>query len=396
MKVALLGSAAKVHVRRWAAWLAGRGHQVVVFSDSPAPAGDLGGARLERPRWPWAAKLVEFKIRGGPHANERGKARAYAAAIRRFAPDVLHAHEALGYGPMLGRFPRYPRVLTPWGPDIESLAAGRGDERDQLVQAACRAADLIAANAPGLEDRWAQLTGVARDRFRMFSWGVDLTVFQRASEERQAGVRARLGLPPDTRLLLSPRLARPYWGVDRIVRAWGLAGAARDAMLVVLRAGAPEPDWRRLQSDSPDDPTIRWIDERLSENDLAALYSTCRGVVMAPETDLLAMSLLEAMACGSVPVAADQPAYRAAVAPVEAAREGLGLAYCASDGSPEALATAIREWLGASEDNLAELGALNASAAAEHHDRERCALRMEAVYREAVEIHASRGAGGLR
>src|SRR5690606_4873305 len=136
-----------------------------------------------------------YKLRGGRFANNRDKWRAYRESLTEFQPEILHAQEALAYGPMLAHLPRFPRVLMPWGPDIESLADPKTPrEARRLIERACRAADVITANGPGLEEAWTRLTGLPWDRFQMFSWGTNTRRFSPRSVEEQGATCRRLGL----------------------------------------------------------------------------------------------------------------------------------------------------------------------------------------------------------
>ncbi|MBX3729582.1 MAG: glycosyltransferase, partial [Candidatus Sumerlaeia bacterium] len=218
MRVAMLGNAASPHTTRWAAWLAANGHDVALFSDEPAADDSI--PRIA-PEWSLVQKAVSFKLRGGPYANNRDKWRAYGRALRAWKPDLLHAHEALAYGPMLAHFPEFPRVLMPWGGDIESL---RGDdvERAALVRGALHAADAITANAPGLEEEWAALAGIDRAALDLFAWGIDTTCFAPVADDRADAIVRDLGLDPGERIVLSPRTARPHYGTALILDAWGL------------------------------------------------------------------------------------------------------------------------------------------------------------------------------
>ena len=55
--------------------------------------------------------------------------------------------------------------------------------------------------------------------------------------------------------------------------------------------------------------SLRIIDERLSPSQMAALYNLSQAYLSVPKGDLLAMSVLEGMACGSFPVLSRQAGY---------------------------------------------------------------------------------------
>lgn len=400
MKIALLGNSASRHVHRWCQWLGVFGHTVTVFSDE-APRADMDYRRVRiiRPQWTLWQKVLVFKLRGGPYANNWHKWRAYSEALLAAQPDVLHAMEATAYGPMLARFPQFPRVLTPWGSDVECLDGG-DEERRRLSMAALRAADVVATNAAGLEERWAQLSGQPRDKFRLFPWGIDRKVFRPAPKEEQAAVCERVGIAPGAPFVLSPRLAHPNYGIDMLLLAWEkVAGEEAFAKhhLVVLRAGATAANWEQWKkmAAAMQPPRVVMAEEYLQEREMAALYSAADAVVMIPERDLLAMSLVEAVACGALPILADLPAYRAAIG--EATGESALPSPDAGEPSlraraiylrhrtPEGLAEAMRRWMAIPAGEARLVRDENARAAEAYFGWENGARAMDQAYALAVQ-----------
>lgn len=338
--------------------------------------------------------LVVFKLRGGPYANNRHKWWAYRDSFPGVrAPDVVHAQEALAYGPTLARVPGgFAKVLTPWGPDMESLRGGNR-EVGELVRLAVRSADRITTNAPGLEEHWSALSGVERERFRLFSWGIDLGTFHRRGEEERRALAEELGLAPEARVLLSPRLARAYCRIDLILRAWkrAMEGLPGEARLVVLRAGATDPDWLRWQELAREEAIgrVHFVDRLFTPGEMAALYSLACGTIMAPLTDLVAMSLLESLACGSLPLIPGLPCYRAVVADVGEGRDDRAGGFIAGEATEEEMAALIGRW-GAADPGEG-LRRRNGEFIARHHDWEKNAPLLLDVYREAMERCRLRG-----
>lgn len=388
MKIAMLAAAHKIHTNRWSRWLADNGHEVVLFSDTTPPAHlDYSGVRHVGPEWTFLRSLYVYKIRGGALANDRHKWRAYDRVIRREKPDLLHAQEALAYGPTLAHFPQFPRVLTPWGPDMESLKGENREVRELVIQGA-QAADVITTNAPGLEEHWCQLTGVPRDKFRLFSWGVDIRQFRPRDEGEASKFAAGLGIPAEATVLLSPRLARRYCRIDMILRAWKevLDDLPDNAHLLVLRAGATDQDWQDLQALAREEAIgrVRFVDQNLTPDQMALLYTRCRGTVMVPLTDLVAMSLLECMACGSIPLLVGHPCYRETVADLRERPHKQGHGIYAPEGTVGGLADAIRRWGTLKDDEVAKISLRNHEYIQKHQDWSVNAKQLLDAYQEVL------------
>jgi hypothetical protein len=391
MKVALLADARNRHTLRWSQWLSSNGYEVVVCSDRPARESfDFGAVRVLRPEWNLWRNLYAFKWHGGPLANSRFKHLAWAPVLDRERPEILHAHEAVAYGPMLHHFPEYPRVLTPWGTDVERLADA-DPEWAFLIRQGLHAADVVTTNGPGLEAHWSRLSLLPQERFSLWSWGVDIDIYQ--PEPRvgdQELVSGLLGIPADTPVHLSPRLAKPYYNVSTIIAGWGqFAGSGCESRLVVMRSGADDDSWSavlaaiaELQAPESVIPLETYLDEQA----LAALYRRSTGVIMLPETDLLSMSFLEACGCGAIPVVPPIPVYTSCTgAGEQAAFRGLVV----DEITPDAVAAAFSQLEAMPAGQLADWRSINAAAVRRDHDRNQCMTRIHDVYQSARRGFAS-------
>lgn len=379
MRVLFLGNINKAHVRRWVDYLKREQVDLHVISDAPAPDENHPGVPIHTPKWGFLQNLWTYRLHRAPHATSRDKWRVYAPLIKRINPTILHAHEALIYGPVLPHFPKYHRVLTPWGPDFQNLREPESPA-GRLVLAAARAADVIITNAPGMEEEWSRLTGMPRERFDLFSWGVDLAHFKPREQWEMQDLRERLSIPATAPLLLSPRLANRLYRIPMLLEAWHRArtqasaeSRIHDARFLVLRAGATDEDWRHVEETANrlSDSSIVLHAELLDRRDIAAAYSTSGAVAMAPEHDLLAMSLLEALACGAQVIVPPLPCYRAVAEPEN------GTVIFANP-TIEDFAAAFLRWGNAPPPDRAKPRA----AVLRHHDAAQCEGRMLEIYRQ--------------
>lgn len=391
MRIAVVGPAHIGHVRKWAWWLAGRGHEVRVFTDAPLPEGmDYGSVPVEQCPWGRLQSLLAFKLRPSPWAANRDRWRMFRRPLRAFAPDALMVHEALRTGPILARLHGWPSVLVPWGSDVESLAESQGLKRS-LVLKALAFASIVSTNAPGMEERWARLSGLPESKFRLFPWGVDDAVFRPRGADEQRAARESCGIPPDAPFLLSTRRADAVRGVGRIIEAWKASADAPSLAgteLVVLRAGASEEEWRNAGAQAAGTPRARLVDAFLDAGAMAALLSAARGVVMAPPRDLLANSVLEAMACGVPVVAPANACYLEVLRPHGGTEESRrAAAFLAESSEPAALAVAIRAWADAGTEELAAMGRASRAVVEKSFRAEDCMPRMEAALEEAIAKH---------
>jgi glycosyltransferase involved in cell wall biosynthesis len=311
VKIATLANASVIHTRRWVEHFRARGHDVRLWSLEPGPAALL------------AQRLPRFPLPG--FARYPLAAPALRRAFASFQPDVVDAHYVPNYGVLGALAGRRPLVISAWGSDL--LVAGR---RDPLQRArarfAMRRADAVLVDAANLGAA-ALALGAPRERLHVVPWGVDRGRFHPAAA-REPG------------LLVSARMHEPIYDLETIIAGTAPVLERRpEARLVIagegsLRRGLEALAARRL-------PAGRYtFVGRLEPVELAALLARAELYLSASLSDSTSVSLLEAMACGAVPVVSDIDGNR------EWVGEGDG-ARLFPAGDPEALARAA---LGALDD----------------------------------------------
>src|SRR5262245_30694569 len=77
--------------------------------------------------------------------------------------------------------------------------------------------------------------GIAADRFRLVHTGVDLETYRPRTSDGRRSLRARLGLPPEARIVVSVGSVIRRKGVDRVLDVWSRLSprAGRDLLVIV-------------------------------------------------------------------------------------------------------------------------------------------------------------------
>jgi glycosyltransferase involved in cell wall biosynthesis len=320
VRIATLSNAAVVHTRRWVEHFRARGHEVSIWSLEPGPAA-LSAHALPRAPLPGALRY--------PFA-----APALRRALEAFAPDVVDAHYVPNYGVLGVLAGRRPLTVTAWGSDL--LLAG---PRDPLQRARARfvlrRADAVFVDADNL-GRAALALGAPRERLLVVPWGVDRARF-RPAPERERG------------LIVSARMHEPVYDLETVIAGVGAVMARRPgSRLVVAGDGSRRSALERLAAGAL--PAGRYVFAgRLEPGPLAELLGRAEIYVSASRSDSTSVSLLEAMACGAVPVVSD----------IEGNREWVGEgdgARLFAPGDPAALERALERaledepWLGGARE----------------------------------------------
>lgn len=301
LKLAYVGPAASVTFRRWVEWFAARKHEVTVLTVEPAPSPMCRQIDLRESRGPRRLGRVMSAWRLGKELN-------------RLRPDLVHVHYVRGLAWGALRQVRCPVVATPWGSDVlEEQGAFKEWYSRPLIRGVLNRADLVTVHSAYMEERVRPLIESGR-RVARIGWGVDLTKFREGVGV--GALRRQWELRGDQPVLFSPRLGRRLYRHERIIQA--MPAILKKVPHAALAVAEQFPDvsylaeLRTLVGDLKLGPHVRFIGSVPYEQ-MPAWFNLADAVVMMPESDGMPNSLLETMACGSVPVLAPLPQYREAV-----------------------------------------------------------------------------------
>jgi glycosyltransferase involved in cell wall biosynthesis len=324
----MVGNGATVHALVRGAALAARGHAVrlVTLGDVlPAPPG------LEVRTQPLPASL--------PAALRA--TRGFLRDVRGFRPDLLHVHYAGGrLGTLATLSGVRPMVVTVMGGDVqpEQHLGGYPRLERRATRRLLRQADLLLAKSDALRREIARY-GDFEARTETVRWGIDVEGFARDPAAGRA-LRARLGLPPDARVVLSPRLLRPLYNVHLVVEAWPELRARVPGALLLLAGHRADEAYRaqleRRVAELGLADGVRFLG-RIEYADMPALYSASDAVVSVPFSDGLPQTLFEALASSTPAVIGRLEAYE------EVVRDGREALF--SELEPGAIAAALARLL---------------------------------------------------
>jgi glycosyltransferase involved in cell wall biosynthesis len=287
----MLSNAAVIHTRRWVEYFRGRGHEVGLWSLEPGPA-ELAAQPLPRLPLPGFARY--------PLARP-----ALDHALERFGPDLVVAHFVPNYGLLGALCGRHPLAVIAWGSDL--LVVGRRDPlRAARTRFVLRRADLVIADSEGLAEA-ARAQGAPRERVVALPWGIDLERFRPA-------------VTREPELIVSTRMHEGIYDIETVIEAARPLLLERPASRLLIagdggrRAALERRAARRL-------PAGRWqFVGRLEPLALADTLGRAAVYISAARSDSTSVSLLEAMACGALPVVCDLEGNREWVAEGEGAR----------------------------------------------------------------------------
>lgn len=265
-------------------------------------------ARVRTALQAWAHTAVPPSI--APPAHD---ALLIAAAADALDPACVFAHEAFAYGLAASSCTAPRRALMAWGADVLQYAR-MTDVAHALVRQALHGVHYVLTNATTMEDALHERFDLPRARMARISYGVDRQMFQRATGARATAIRHTYGIAVGARVVMNIRRFLPHWGS---ALAWpamaALAEARPDVHLVLLGGATSDDDMTAAEADA----RARGLSGRVTfvrgdaplatVADLMALADVSLSLVRTLEP--VSWSVLQAVACGSAVVVADQPSY---------------------------------------------------------------------------------------
>lgn len=281
----LMGDARQVHLRRWAAYFARAGYDVLALSlepgdDFPTPFRRLHvtDALPDALRYPLAAAAVR-------------------RILRSFRPHVVSAHFVPNYGMIAALVVRQPWVMSTWGSDVMTDPDKSAFHRWRVGFVLRRAA-WVTSDAVVMTDRIRDY-GVPAERILTFPYGVDVEAFHPEGTVSTRGPR-----------IVTNRKLESVYSVETVIDAFaGVREALPDAALTIAGDGSQRTALQARAERSPAAGAITFVGA-VDHARMPSLLQAHDVYVSAARSDTTSVSLLEAMACGLFPVVTDIPANR--------------------------------------------------------------------------------------
>ena len=284
-----------------------------------------------------------------------------ARHLRRFRPQVLHAH--MFHANLMARLIRLiypvPVLISTIHSTAETSRAEAGQairlsyslhRRDLLYRFTDRLSDLTVCVCAAVAERHLGAGAVSRARLRIIPNGVDTNRF-RPDPGQRARTRDALGLGGQFVWLAAGRL---MWKKDYPTMLKAMAKLPFENLLIA--GEGPQQDELRALSPA----NVRFLGPR---DDMPQLMNACDALALSSVVEGLPMVLLEAAASGLPAVATVEPASR--VAP---------------SGDPDALAAAMAEVAGMPPEARASLAQAARARAVAEYDLGAIVTRWEETY----------------
>jgi L-malate glycosyltransferase len=355
LRLAFLSIGRHIHTERWIQWFAQRGHECHLLTVQP---GDVPGVQVHDIRCGFGPKPLRY-------AFSLKRVKNLLGTIR---PDLLNTHFLTGYG-YWGHFSGFhPNVLTVWGDDIY-VTPHENQLKGWLAGKALRSCDALTGDSADILKVAVTMGADPTKSFRVL-WGVDL---ERFSPGDAASWRRQHGFGDHDVLYFSPRsFTQPYYNIDTIISAAAKVQAEIPAARFLFSGyeGDPAPFWELAAQAGITERSV--FLGRIPHDEFAIALRAADVFLSVPSVDATAVSLLEAMACGTAIIISSL------ASSTEWIRDQVsGLVVPPRD--VEALATAMLT-LGRSESTRTELGRAARAGAEAHADFDTNMHHVDAIF----------------
>ncbi|MFC1864254.1 glycosyltransferase [Chloroflexota bacterium] len=296
MRICLLGNAESIHLQRFAAWFAERGHEVHVLTFVDGEIEKVG------------VHHVKLRIMPLPYPYEYlislpFQIRQVREMVKEIKPDILHGHFLSNYGLYAACTGFHPLVVSAWGSDMLIVP-----KRDLLVKAltkyTLKKADCVACFSSAIKEEAVKL-GAASDKLEVAFVGISIEEFN--SGQRDETLCQELGIA-DLPVVISTRSLAYIYDVESLVRSIPLIlQEVPETKFIIAGDGKQKYYLESLSSKLGISDSIRFVGQ-VPHDELPRYLASADIYVSTSLSDGTSQSLLEAMACELAPVVTDIPA----------------------------------------------------------------------------------------
>ena len=219
--------------------------------------------------------------------------RGLRSIIKEFNPDIIHVHQANSYAliTVLANTMRIPIVLTTWGSDV-LLLPNKGFLYRAMVRYVLKKANVITADASFMADAIHQLVG--KKEVIIANFGVEIKKNEEIITRKS--------------IIYSNRMHEPLYNIDQLIlQLKDFLVKNPKWKLIIAAEGTQTPFLKKIVDEEFPENTIKFVGFLTPEENIR-YYKKAMLYISIPKSDGTAISLLEAMAYGCLPITSDLPA----------------------------------------------------------------------------------------
>jgi len=296
IRLAFLANGKSVHTERWLKYFVGRGYDVHLITFTAQP---IKGVKIHELKY-FGKSAYPLRIWN------------IKKTVKEVDPDILHAHYTSHFGVYGALTGFHPFIVSVWGSDV--LRDPKESRiRRYAVSYALKKADFITTTAEFMKGYLVKTFGLPQDKILRVPWGIDLGVFQRGYLMQVRALKRVLGIKASAPIVISNRYMAPQYEIESIIDAipYVLKSHSDTTFIFIRGHGSAEFENRmKLKAEKLEvaDKTC-FISKLITPGEMAVYLNMADVFLSIPKTDQFGSSVMEGMACGSIPIVTDIKVY---------------------------------------------------------------------------------------
>ena len=217
--------------------------------------------------------------------------------IRQFNPEIIHIHQANSTSFLslkAAKKTSIPTIVTTWGSDV-LYTPEQSSILNKMVLYNLKNAEYLTADAKHVADKIVERVGETKNEIVIANFGV---------EDFYKNV-------PKENIIYSNRLHKKLYRINTVLKAFSrfIKDKAEEWKLIIAADGKETDNLKTIAQElkiSDKVEFVGWLNKEANYK----YYNCAKIFVSIPESDATAISLLEAMSAGCLPVVSDLPANR--------------------------------------------------------------------------------------
>ncbi|PMN67372.1 glycosyltransferase [Enterovibrio norvegicus] len=229
MKIAILGNANSIHIKRWAEGLHSRGIEIHLLTCNQSIEQYSPGIHLHKltPSVPYGYILAVVSLR---------------KLLKRIEPDVLHAHYVSGYGTLAALSGYNNLMMSAWGADVYDFPT-KSKAHHWLVKRNLQKAKAIGSTSHCMHKVIKDIEGFLPPIY-VTPFGVDTNLFCPSEKDVDS---------PNKKVSIGTvKLLHKKYGIDTLIKAFALAANRcnnTEVELTIVGSGPEEENLKALSRD---------------------------------------------------------------------------------------------------------------------------------------------------
>lgn len=309
IKICLLSEMTNIWTKRWVEALLRDNFQVYLISFNPSALRGINPKNL------FVLKKINFPIKKIFHfLNGIFYLIQTKEILRKIQPNILHAHFVTNYGTIGALTGFSPFIVSAWGSDIFKIPKD-SKFKYYLTKYVLNKADIITVTATFTKIYLFRIFGISPSKIVRIPWGINLDVFKPGYKQEIEKCREKLKIKnTNFPIVLSNRHLNPKYNIEKIIEAIPYVIKEYPETFFIFLKGSGNGNYEKkiktLISKMGIEKNISIIPRFISSKEMAVYLNLADIFISIPYTDQFGSSVMEGMACGTIPIVSDIEVYK--------------------------------------------------------------------------------------